>query len=68
MKSKKENPFNQREGKNDRKAFSNTKKTVKPVAKDTNATRRKNTLRPLKGKIKRRPFKQTASNEPKNIK
>jgi len=35
------NPYNKREMKNDRKAFNKTEKTVKPVAKDTNKTRRK---------------------------
>jgi DNA-nicking Smr family endonuclease len=68
MKAKGSNPYNKRGDVDDKKAFKNTEKSVKPVAKDTNATRRKDTLRPLKNKIKRRPFKQTASNEPKNIK
>lgn len=41
MQSKKPNPYNKREVKNERKAMANTNKTVKPVAKDTNKTRRK---------------------------
>lgn len=68
MKAKKPNPANKREVKNERKAFKNTEKTVKPVAKDTNATRRKDTLEPLKNRTKRVPFKKTSTNEPKNIK
>lgn len=51
-----------------KKAISNTKKVARPVAKDTNATRRKNTLRPLKNKIKPESFKKRSTNEPKNIK
>lgn len=34
-------PYNKREVKNDKKAMASTKKSVKPVAKDTNKTRRK---------------------------
>lgn len=41
MQAKKPNPYNKREVKNDRKAFSRTDKSVKPVAKDTNKTRRR---------------------------
>lgn len=41
MKAKGSNPYNRKEDKNDKKAFANTNKTVKPVAKDTNKTRRK---------------------------
>lgn len=68
MKTNKPNPANKREVKNEKKAFGNTEKTVKPVAKDTNATRRKNTLKPLKNKIKQGSFKKKASAEPKGIK
>lgn len=50
MKSKKVNPFDQRMVKDDKKAVANTKKTVKPVAKDTNKTRRK-PKKPTKGNI-----------------
>ena len=35
------NPYDKRMKKDDKKAFAATKKTVKPVAKDTNKTRRK---------------------------
>lgn len=41
MKVKGSNPFNRREDENAKKAFARTEKTVKPVAKDTNKTRRK---------------------------
>lgn len=34
-------PYNKREVKDDKKAMASTKKSVKPVAKDTNKTRRK---------------------------
>lgn len=40
MKAKKPVPFNKREVKNEKKAFARTEKSVKPVAKDTNKTRR----------------------------
>ncbi len=40
MQAKKAVPFNRREVKNERKAFGRTEKSVKPVAKDTNKTRR----------------------------
>lgn len=43
------NPFNKREEKDAKKAFAETEKTVKPVAKDTNKTRRK-IKKPTKGK------------------
>jgi hypothetical protein len=68
MKAKSPNPFNKCEVKNEKKAFKNTNKSVKPVAKDTNATRRKDTLEPLKNKIKPKSFKKKATAEPKNIK
>ena len=45
----KANPFNKREMKDAKKAFSKTKSDVKPVAKDTNKTRRK-MVKPTKGK------------------
>ena len=41
MQAKKPVPFNRREVKNEKKAFGRTVKSVKPVAKDTNKTRRK---------------------------
>ncbi len=41
MKAKKVNPYNKREVKDNANAFAKTEKTVKPVAKDTNKTRRK---------------------------
>ena len=44
------NPYNKKENKNNTKAFAKTIKTVKPVAKDTNKTRRK-MINPTKGKI-----------------
>ena len=48
MQAKKPNPYNRREVKNETKAFSNTKKSVKDVKKDTNKTRRK-MVKPTKG-------------------
>jgi len=41
MQAKKPNPYNKRETKNAKKAFARTAKGVKPVARDTNKTRRK---------------------------
>ena len=41
MQAKKPVPANKREVKNERKAFAKTVKTVKPVARNTNKTRRK---------------------------
>ena len=41
MKAKGSNPFNKMKDKNAKMAFSKTAKTVKPVAKDKNSTRRK---------------------------
>lgn len=43
-------PYDQREVKNKKKAFAKTKKTVKPVAKDTNKTRRK-IVKPTRYKV-----------------
>lgn len=48
------NPFNKKEEKNDAKSFKKTEKSVKPVAKDTNKTRRKSTLLPLKNAVKKK--------------
>lgn len=42
-------PYDKREVKDKKKAFSKTAKTVKAVAKDTNKTRR-NMVKPTKGK------------------
>jgi hypothetical protein len=42
-------PYDKREVKNDKKAFARTKKTVDPVAMDTNKTRRK-MVKPTRGK------------------
>jgi hypothetical protein len=39
----KSNPYNKREDKNNKKAFAETEKSVKSVAKDTNKTRRTET-------------------------
>jgi len=41
MKTEKPMPFYKRETKNMKKAVAKTERTVKPVAKDTNKTRRK---------------------------
>lgn len=48
MQANKPNPYNKREVKNEKKAFGKTNKSVKPVAKDTNKTRRK-MVKPTKG-------------------
>ncbi len=48
MKSKMTRPYDIRESKDRKKAYVNTNKTVKPVAKDTNKTRRK-TSKPTRG-------------------
>lgn len=44
-------PYNKRPMKNKMKAMAKTEKTVKPVAKDTNKTRRK-MVKPTKGGMK----------------
>ena len=49
MKASGSNPYNKREDKVAKKAFSATEKGVKPVAKDTNKTRRKETKARLVG-------------------
>ena len=54
MESKKPTPYNKRETKVAKKAFASTEKSVKPVAKDTNKTRRKDTLLPLKNAVKKK--------------
>jgi hypothetical protein len=46
----KKSPYNKREEANTDKSYKDANKSVKPVAKDTNKTRRKNTLLPLKNK------------------
>lgn len=50
MKSKILRPYDKEEDKNSKKSYRNTNKTVKPVAKDKNKTRRKR-VKPTKGKI-----------------
>lgn len=50
MKSKTLRPYDKEYVKNKKKSYSKTNKTVKPVAKDTNKTRRK-MIKPTKGKI-----------------
>jgi hypothetical protein len=50
MKGKKVNPFDKARSKDDERATLNTNKSIKPVAKDTNKTRRK-VKKPTKGKI-----------------
>jgi|HubBroStandDraft_4_1064222.scaffolds.fasta_scaffold6093985_1 hypothetical protein len=47
-------PFNKRASKNKNKAYRDTEKSVKPVAKDTNKTRRKQTILPLKNAMKKK--------------
>jgi hypothetical protein len=42
-------PYNKREVKDDKKAMASTKKSVKPVAKDTNKARRKVTKSDITG-------------------
>lgn len=54
MKAKKPVPYNEREEKDNKKAFASTEKGVKPVVKDTNKTRRKDTLLPLKNAVKKK--------------
>lgn len=46
----KKSPYNKREEANTDKAYKDANKSIKPVAKDTNKTRRKNTILPLKNK------------------
>lgn len=47
----KSNPYNKREDKNDKKAMASTERGVKPVAKDTNKTRRKETKARIVGEM-----------------
>lgn len=47
MKDKK--PYNRREDEVTKKAFKSVEKSVKPVAKDTNKTRRKETMKRKEG-------------------
>lgn len=68
MKEKVKDPLKRQYIQGKDKAFKAVGKSVKKVAEDTNATRRKQTLKPLKGKIKPKSFKRKATNEPKNIK
>jgi hypothetical protein len=68
MKEKVKNPMDRQYIQGKDKAFKGVERSVRKVAEDTNATRRKQTLRPLKNKIKPTSFKRKASNEPKNIK
>ena len=42
-------PYQKREVKDDKKAMASTNKSVKPVAKDTNKTRRKETMKRKEG-------------------
>jgi hypothetical protein len=48
------NPYDKRPTKNAKKAFSKTEKSVDAVAKDTNKTRRKDTLLPLANAVKKK--------------
>lgn len=50
MKGKAPRPYDRREVANEKKAIAKTVKGVKPVAKDTNKTRRK-MVKPTKGKM-----------------
>jgi hypothetical protein len=52
MGSRKVVPYQKRYVMDKKKAVANTEKTTKPVAKDTNKTRRKNTLMPLANRMK----------------
>jgi hypothetical protein len=45
-------PLDKLEDKDTKKSFARTEKSVKPVAKDTNKTQRKDTLKPLKNAIR----------------
>ena len=51
MKSAKPLPYNKRETKDAKKAFAATEKSVKPVADDTNKTRRKETKKRIAGPL-----------------
>lgn len=60
-------PYDKRKVKNSKKSMSNTEKSVKAVAKDTNRTRRKDTLEPLKNAMKKKNAKSQGKIEPKGI-
>ena len=47
-------PYNKREDKNAKKAFAGTEKGVKPVSKDTNKTRRKETKARIVGETEKK--------------
>jgi hypothetical protein len=65
--SKKINPFDKRNVKNSKKAMNKTQKSVNSVAKDTNATRRKNTLLPLKNSVAKKTAYSKGRIEKKGI-
>lgn len=60
-------PLDKRENKDTKKSFSKTDKSVKPVSKDTNKTRRKDTLLPLKNAMKKKSARSQSKIEPKSI-
>ena len=60
-------PMDKRENKDTKKSFSKTEKSVKTVAKDTNNTRRKDTLLPLKNANKKKSARSQGKIEPKSI-
>lgn len=51
---KQENPLAKKQESNTSKSYKKAVKGISPVAKDTNKTRRKNTLVPLKNAVKKK--------------
>jgi hypothetical protein len=51
---KKENPLSKKQESNKSKSYKKAVKGISPVAKDTNKTRRKDTLVPLKNAVKKK--------------
>ena len=60
-------PYNKREVKDDKKAMASTNKSVKPVAKDTNKTRRKETKKRITGPTVPKVKPKATSMDPKGV-
>lgn len=60
-------PYNKREDKDTKKAFKSVAKSVKPVAKDTNKTRRKETRARLVGPTVKAEKPKAGSMNPRGV-
>lgn len=61
------NPYNRREVKDDKKAMASTERGVKPVAKDTNKTRRKETMKRKEGPTVKAVKPKATSMDPRGV-